>query len=588
MSGKIACVSGSGGGGEVPTFEAEVVHIDLDVDSDNNSDPIAGQKFPSRTDDEDALEWPTETDLPGLVLITNRGFEEGGYIDPKDPKQDKDKDGIVADDQDLSRGVLEVKGKKSGSALLTGDDSLARLYIRSSSSSSSSGTSGGDEWKRWKVGDREKLKPGTHELRFEGIKAGVFTMHVAFTPENLSYGGTTADDKIKITVIDPHYEVDRSRDTDHQVTDAGLDLTNTDHEMRFWLNNGNNGSEFTNNPEGQNDGDEERIKNTRSLDNFERMRIVATGCGIEINKFFPTVRLYARWVDEPKHNLRLSLFPCRDPNLGITYLTDESAATTQARACLRLTSDEAIEGTFEYLLPEKSMNDYVNGDDLRYPALWCATAGPKNRGWRVNEPLIREKARLGMVVHWKIQGTWRKAAWYRHLHLSLSDIRASLVHWSAGDAETTSSSFPTPSLSVMTDAQPPGDRFYGVQDPDVVGTLEKKDSGLLFVHGYRMPTWERRDFPNTHFKRLYWQRYGGSMGMFSWPTEYWANPIVGGILAPQNYDRSEFQARRSGAMVLAGNLPSFIDQMGVLPSRFTVMAHSMGNVVVSEAMRTWP
>lgn len=387
---------------------------------------------------------------------------------------------------------------------------------------------------------------------------------------------------MRLPCIDPHYEVDRSRDVEHQVTDQGLDLTNKDHEMRFWLNNGNNTANVGMNPTDQNDGDERRIKNRRVLDNFERIRIVADGCGEGINR--DTVRLYSRWVSAPGNDLRLSLFPSLVFSLGTNYLELEQSAS-QHETLLRLTSGDSIDGTNERLLPNTRIKKFVSGDTLRYPALWCATGGLRRKGWSAGGALIREKAALGMVVQWNINGTWRKVAWYRHLHLYLSDIRASVVHWSAGDSETTSASFPTPTLSTMSDAQPPGDRFYGVQDPDVVSTLEKNSSALLFVHGYRMPRWERRDFVNTHFKRQYWQRYGGTMGMFSWPTEFWSNPIVGGVLAPQNYDRSEFQARRSGAMVLAGLLPSVPVGLSVRKEKLSIMAHSMGNIVLSEALR---
>ncbi len=552
-------------------IEIYVASLDLDVDSDNDSDPIAGQKDPSRSDAEDTVEWPTGPDQPGLVLITNRGFEEGGYVDPTDPKQDKDRDGIVENDQDLSRGELEVKSPINVYARHQGNDSLARLYIQI-----------GSAWQSWPSGSNKQLSPGTYFVRFEGIKAGVLTTIIALKLDDSSSSTNFVEEKVKITVIDPHYQVDRSRDEGRQVTDKGLDLTNKDHEMRFWLNNGNNNKNDGIDPTNQNDGDERRIKNSRVLDNFERMRIVADGCGEGINR--DTVRLYSRWVSAPGNDLRLSLFPSLVHSLGTNYLESEQSAKDH-ETLLRLTKNDSIDGTNERLLPNSRIKEFVSGDMLRYPALWCATGGPRGKGWSVGGALIREKAALGMVVQWNINGTWRKVAWYRHLHLYLSDIRASVVHWSAGDEVTTSTSFPTPTLSTVSDAQPAGDRFYGVQDPDVVSTLVKNTSALLFVHGYRMPKWERRDFVSTHFKRLYWQRYGGSMGMFSWPTEYWPNPVVGGILAPQNYDRSEFQARRSGAMVLAGALSEIRGGLGVPTTRLSIMAHSMGNVVVSEAMR---
>ena len=565
-------------------IEVYVASLDLDVDSDNDSDPIAGQKYPSRSEAEELAELPPGSDQPGLVLITNRGFEEGGYVDPTDPKQDKDRDGIVENDQDLSRGMLEVKSPINMYARHQGNDSLARLYIQI-----------GSAWQSWPSGSSKLLSPGIYSVRFEGIKAGVLTTIIALMLDDSSSSRSYVEEKVKITVIDPHYEVDRSRDAGRLVTDQGLDLTNVNHEMRFWLNNGNNGdidgdpegttvwyNEIGDDPTLRNDGDMRFIKNKRVLDNFERMKIVADGCGVEIKK--DSVRLYPRWVKAPGSELRLSLFPTLSGTTDISHLIADDLAQRMVDK-QRLTGADPINGTNERLLPNNDLKPFVIGDNLSYSALWCATGGPPGKGWSAGGALIREKAALGMVVQWNLNGRWRKVAWYRHLHLNLSDIRASIVHWSAGDVETTSSSFPTPVLTTISDAQPAGNRFYGVQDPDVVGTLLKNDSALLFVHGYRMQRWERREFPNCHFKRLYWQRYGGSMGMFSWPTEHWTSPTLAGLWAPQNYDRSEFQARRSGAMVLAGLLPNVPDGLNVTEEKLSIMAHSMGNVVMSEAMR---
>jgi hypothetical protein len=109
-------------------------------------------------------------------------------------------------------------------------------------------------------------------------------------------------------------------------------------------------------------------------------------------------------------------------------------------------------------------------------------------------------------------------------------------------------------------------------------TLETRDY-ILFVHGWRMQTWERRAFANTAFKRLYWQNYRGRFGLFSWPTEWipgWVIP-----LDPQNYDRSERKAFQS-----AHALERLLDALNRLyPGKVRVVAHSMGNVVVSEALR---
>lgn len=98
-----------------------------------------------------------------------------------------------------------------------------------------------------------------------------------------------------------------------------------------------------------------------------------------------------------------------------------------------------------------------------------------------------------------------------------------------------------------------------------------------------MQTWERRAFAETAFKRLYWQGWNGRFALFSWPTEYVRDGILWQAVDPQNYDRSEFQARRSGAVTLSIVLNGLRNNFQA--DKICLMAHSMGNVVLSEALR---
>jgi hypothetical protein len=104
---------------------------------------------------------------------------------------------------------------------------------------------------------------------------------------------------------------------------------------------------------------------------------------------------------------------------------------------------------------------------------------------------------------------------------------------------------------------------------------------ILFVHGWRMKPWERRAFAHTAFKRLWWQGYRGRFGLFSWPTDWVNDPLFLQLLDAQNYDRSERRAWRS-AYALRRLLQ---DLGGRYPGRVRMMAHSMGNVTASEALR---
>jgi len=105
---------------------------------------------------------------------------------------------------------------------------------------------------------------------------------------------------------------------------------------------------------------------------------------------------------------------------------------------------------------------------------------------------------------------------------------------------------------------------------------------ILFVHGWRMTTWDRRSFAETAYKRLWWQGYNGGFGLYSWPTEWNPGDFWSAVTDPANYDHSERKAYWSAwglQNLLAGTLN---DQY---PGKVNVFGHSMGNIVISEALR---
>ncbi|MDI6809904.1 MAG: alpha/beta hydrolase, partial [Candidatus Eisenbacteria bacterium] len=99
----------------------------------------------------------------------------------------------------------------------------------------------------------------------------------------------------------------------------------------------------------------------------------------------------------------------------------------------------------------------------------------------------------------------------------------------------------------------------------------ENDEYVLHVHGWNMEGWEKDRWSETVFKRLWWQRYKGHVGGFQWPT-------YTGILT---YDASEVRAWRSGE-ALKNRITSL---NSTYSGEIRVIAHSMGNVVMGEALR---
>lgn len=111
---------------------------------------------------------------------------------------------------------------------------------------------------------------------------------------------------------------------------------------------------------------------------------------------------------------------------------------------------------------------------------------------------------------------------------------------------------------------------------------------VMFVHGWRMQYAERVSFAETTLKRLYWAGYKGKFGAYTWPTTWFYKPAYVGTLDTltyviqdlTSYSRGEKIARQTGGF-LANNLSYIKPQHKSLQ----VIAHSMGNVVMGEALK---
>jgi len=155
-------------------------------------------------------------------------------------------------------------------------------------------------------------------------------------------------------------------------------------------------------------------------------------------------------------------------------------------------------------------------------------------------------------------------------------------------------------LKAYYDHYTSGTGYYAEQIPENPVILQKgtsihnhidAENYILLVHGWRMQNWERVSFAETSFKRLFWSGYKGGFGVFSWPTGWFPKPAHiynEKLLAweylrgyEQNYGHSEIVARLS-SKALSKTLDS-INQNKDLNTH--VIAHSMGNIVTSEALK---
>ena len=183
--------------------------------------------------------------------------------------------------------------------------------------------------------------------------------------------------------------------------------------------------------------------------------------------------------------------------------------------------------------------------------------------------------RLVVTFNTGSAGNYTKIGEGGALYLDLKNIKELYERWTVGDGNGG-----TPSLTAnVSSARLPYSATalqYGPSKPGLSDTSDPNGNKyILFVHGWNLPPWERDAFAETAFKRLYWQGYKGKFGAFQWPTTYGSE-----IDAITGYDDGEYTAWQSAV----GLETKLADLRGQYDGVY-VLAHSMGNVVVGEALR---
>ena len=162
-------------------------------------------------------------------------------------------------------------------------------------------------------------------------------------------------------------------------------------------------------------------------------------------------------------------------------------------------------------------------------------------------------------------------------YVQIVDIKQMYERWTVGENPNIP---PTNVAYLASENLPPGVPSFEYPLPQTTTTPY-----ILFVHGWNMETWEKDRFAESAFKRLYWHGYHGRFGSFRWPTDNLFlgtyNQLFSDRHQKDNFDNSEYQAWQSANGLLA----KLNDLNSTYPGHVYVLAHSMGNVVTSEALR---
>ncbi len=347
-------------------------------------------------------------------------------------------------------------------------------------------------------------------------------------------------------------------DRDGEITFDGKDKTTAEKPYRFWINDdvdkGNtvDGNDYEEDDlnESAKDSEDGKLNFRRDLEDLTRL-----------------------WIDFSGIN---SVFPASDPSVALKVRIEADAGSP----VINLYQPVETDGGREYLKDENTGYNQLQGI---YGQQLCQVTSAAivvpRRAW---ETLPTDK-----VVHLLFEGAtegngklifeiWKdgeKKCDLPSVHLNLKKAKDMYETWTVGDVDAAGVDFTKWPAASAT--QTSGQNIPAPEKP------EEKDY-IMFVHGWNMPPWEKETFASTMFKRMWHQGFKGRFGAFRWPTFHGLSTDAPRELHTAHFDASEQRAWNSASALK--NL--LIGRESVFGSnKIRLYAHSMGNVVSSEALR---
>jgi hypothetical protein len=420
--------------------------------------------------------------------------------------------------------------------------------------------------------------------------------------------GFIGADAVNVSVVKMELAVDLNRDGEVGFREDKADITTPIKPFRFWVNNdydvvnymGDDKPFITScpgfDPDTENqvceqwDDPPTQTKNNISDSNFRQIE-----CERDLEDFAPLMLE----VELPKtadgypglpegvvfsmkaHNININLY--RGVwETGTDYLTNPEIMKNQVLAEYDTDNNGVSEGLYlfnlgvdnqEKTFNQQALNDLFGKSNKVKFVFEGYAASPESCATQPESCYLEIALKKGNEIIASNKG-----------YLQLHDIKNYYDHYSAGTGEEQEGApvfIQAENLHETGTTQYP---FYNINQGQDEGFTNEY---IMFVHGWRMQYDERVNFGETAFKRVYWSGYKGRFGLFSWPTGYHPKPayVYGSdqidyvIENQQNYGDSEALTRRVGPL-----LTNLLTALGN-GKNVNIFAHSMGNVVVSEALK---
>jgi uncharacterized repeat protein (TIGR03803 family) len=373
-----------------------------------------------------------------------------------------------------------------------------------------------------------------------------------------------------IAMIPAQLAVDANRDGEIHFSNENVDASKDDSTsaskpFRFWLNDGDDISAGgtvgqPSVPPQTVDYLKHQIVTEFNLENFTRLWMNMSGLQSILTAPNNSLQIGLKWQNVTG-NPAINIYSSADPTGSLSYLTSDTAAQAQIAQDNNAITDRNGKQTVD-----------TSGTFIFQTSYWANLTQANPVAHFLFEGAGEGTGQLTLVI---LDANSKEIGEGPSVWIDLRNIKEMYLRGYATPQPPypynfTSSQPPAPNITASVDST--GGAF--VPDPNEDTTHRTE---IVFVHGYNIDYAHSTNYAEIMFKRFWQNGYRGRFASFRWPTYGNGGYLVGGAL--ETYNDSEYVAWHSGTA-----LRQFVQQ-NMAGYQVDVIAHSMGNDVVGEALK---
>jgi len=354
-----------------------------------------------------------------------------------------------------------------------------------------------------------------------------------------------------------------------------VDVTTSAKPFQFWVNDGQNTAEDT----GALTGTFATTKNytlgtinyKADLENFARLWIYTKGLNQAIHD--GTIKVGLQW-ENTTGTPAINVYQAVETDGGTDYLNDDTTAGNQIAGTYK-TAVAQVSGTSPVVLPTSLFSNLSETAPKTYLLFEGAGVG---------------KGKLTMVFL-KSDGT-TKIGEGGQVYMSLKTVsdmyeQAQVMPPGAGDIDKPYNAFPVDDSHQPPSYAPgttPSVGWADTTSSNFEHPLDETKQFVLFVHGWNVTNGRYAQQSQECFKRLWWQGYKGIYAAIRWPGDLtgadqssWWSTFSNAL----DYFEIEYRGFKYAQAV-----KQYTDHFNTVGYTVGVVGHSMGNILVSEALKS--